>query len=118
MIRHSRVFRKYLISYIVILLIPIIAGYMSYRTSISVMTEVSIENSVMQLQKSKELLERRLAEVEGFTRQLAIDKNLAKLINERVVSNNQNVFGIWSSKQFLTTFGQTNDFFCGISLFT
>jgi len=109
--RHSRVFRNFLVSYIVILLIPSIAGYMSYRTSIDVTESISIENSVNQLQKGKELLERRMAEVEGFTRQLAINQDLNVLMNEHRTEDKENVFGIWKMMRELTTLGQTNDFF-------
>ncbi|MCD9021656.1 helix-turn-helix domain-containing protein [Cohnella silvisoli] len=108
--RYSRVFRRFLISYIVILIIPSIAGYMSYRTSISVTQSVSIENSVTQLQKSKEILERRMAEVEGFTRQLAINQDLSILMNEKSSNDRSNVFGIWKMMRNVLTFGQTNDF--------
>jgi AraC-like DNA-binding protein/transposase-like protein len=108
---HSRLFRRFLISYVVILAIPNIAGLMSYRTSASVMTNASIEHGVAQLEKSKELLERRLAEVEGFTRQLAINQDLGVLLNERVAEEDQvNVYGIWKMSRDVTTFGQTNDF--------
>ncbi|MBB6672928.1 AraC family transcriptional regulator [Cohnella nanjingensis] len=108
--RYASVFRNFLVSYIVILIIPSIAGYMSYQTSISVTESISIENSVTQLQKSKELLERRIAEVEGFTRQLAIHNDLNLLMNEPPAKDKQNVFGIWRMMRDLTTFGQTNDF--------
>jgi two-component system, response regulator YesN len=108
--RYSRVFRRFLVSYIVILMIPIIAGYMSYRTSISVTQSVSIENSLTQLQKSKEILERRMAEVEGFTRQLAINQDLSILMNEKSSDDKSNVYGIWKMMKDVLTFGQTNDF--------
>lgn len=108
--KFSNVFRSFLISYIVILIIPSIAGYMSYRTSISVTQTASIENSVTQLQKTKELLERRMAEVEGFTRQLAINPDLNVLMNERSSGDQANVYGIWKMLRNVMTFGQTNDF--------
>lgn len=110
MIQMSGAFRSFLISYIVILIIPSIAGYMSYRTSISVTEEQSIENSVTQLQKSQEILERRMAEVEGFTRQLAINPDLNVLMNEKVADDRTNVYGIWKMLRDVLTFGQTNDF--------
>jgi two-component system response regulator YesN len=108
--KYSRVFRRFLISYIVILIIPSIAGYMSYRTSISVTQTLSIENSVTQLQKSKEILERRMAEVEGFTRQLAINPDMNILMNETKSGEKTNVYGIWKMMRDVLTFGQTNDF--------
>ncbi|SET68304.1 helix-turn-helix domain-containing protein [Paenibacillus sp. NFR01] len=108
MLKYSNVFRRFLISYVIILIIPSIGGYMSYRTSITVTQSLSIENSVTQLQKSQDILERRMAEVEGFTRQLAINKQLSVLMNER--DNNTNVYGIWNTMQNVLTSGQTNDF--------
>ncbi|MFE4710614.1 MULTISPECIES: helix-turn-helix domain-containing protein [unclassified Paenibacillus] len=108
MLKYSSVFRKFLISYVVILIIPSIGGYMSYLTSISVTRSISIENSVTQLQKSQDILERRMAEVEGFTRQLAINQELNVLMNER--DNERNVYGIWKAMRNVLTFGQTNDF--------
>ncbi|WP_310832224.1 helix-turn-helix domain-containing protein [Paenibacillus pedocola] len=106
--KYSNVFRRFLFSYLIILIIPSIGGYMSYRTSITVTQALSIENSVTQLQKSQDILERRMAEVEGFTRQLAINKQLSVLMNER--DNSTNVYGIWNTMQNVLTSGQTNDF--------
>ncbi|GGG54247.1 helix-turn-helix domain-containing protein [Paenibacillus radicis (ex Gao et al. 2016)] len=108
--KHSRVFRRFLVSYIIILIIPSIAGYMSYQTSISVTQSLAIENSVTQIQKSQEILERRMAEVEGFTRQMAINQDLGILMNEVNSSDKTNVYGIWKMMKDVLTFGQTNDF--------
>ncbi|GJM79969.1 hypothetical protein HMSSN139_24650 [Paenibacillus sp. HMSSN-139] len=97
------------------MLIPCIGGYISYRTSISVTESISIENSVIQLEKSQELLEHRMAEVEGMTRQLAISQEINALMNDR--GTERDVYGIWKAMRNVLTFGQTNDF-CGIIIFT
>ncbi|NBD24264.1 helix-turn-helix transcriptional regulator [Paenibacillus glycinis] len=110
MSRHSRIFRSFLISYIVILIIPSLAGYMSYRTSIAVTQSISIENSLTQLQKSQQMLERRMAEVEGFTRQLALNQDLYVLMNEKQGDGDGNVYGIWKIMREVMVFSQTNDF--------
>ncbi|MFK4169826.1 helix-turn-helix domain-containing protein [Paenibacillus lautus] len=108
MLKHSKVFRSFLISYIAILLIPTIGGYISYLTSISVTQSISIENSIVQLEKSQELLEHRMAEVEGMTRQLAINQDLNVLLNDHLAQ--RDVYGIWRTMRNVLTFGQTNDF--------
>lgn len=108
--KYSTIFRKFLISYLIILIIPSIAGFVSYRTSISVTESISIENSVTQLQRSQEILERRMDEVEGFTRQLALNPDLNKLMNEKKIDDLVNVYGIWSLVRQVTPFSQTNDF--------
>jgi two-component system response regulator YesN len=110
MIRFSTVFRKFLISYLIILLIPNIAGYMSYRTSIDVAETSSIENSLMVLNQSKEILESRIAEVERFTRQLAINADLTRLISENMQSGSYNVYGLWKMARDVADYSQTNDF--------
>jgi AraC-like DNA-binding protein len=109
MLWHSRLFRKFLVSYLVILILPSVAGYLSYRTSISVAKSISIENSVSELQKSKEILEQRIEEVKGFTRQLALNQNLIGLMSEKK-PDKQDVYGIWRLMKDLTGFSQTNDF--------
>jgi two-component system, response regulator YesN len=108
--KYSRLFRRFLISYIVILIIPSIAGYMSYRTSIAVTESISIENNVTQLQKSQEILERRMAEVESFTRQLALNQDLSVLLNEKPVNEKANVYGIWKISRDIKAYSQTNAF--------
>lgn len=106
----SKVFRRFLISYIIILIIPILAGFLSYRTSISVTQSISIDNIVTQLQKSQEILDRRIAEVEGFTKQMALNRDLDNLINEPATDGNPNTYGIKKITELLTDFNQTNDF--------
>ncbi|CAN7268844.1 helix-turn-helix domain-containing protein [Paenibacillus sp. LjRoot153] len=108
--KFSRLFRKFLISYIIILVIPSIAGYMSYRTAIAVTQSVSIENNVTQLRKSQDILERRMAEVEGFTRQLALNQELSVLMNEKGMDEKVNLYGIWKVNNDIKAFSQTNDF--------
>ncbi|GLX68812.1 AraC family transcriptional regulator [Paenibacillus glycanilyticus] len=108
--KHSTIFRKFLISYLIILVIPSIAGYVSYRTSIEVTQSVSIENGITQLERSKEILERRMAEVEGFTRQLALNPDLNALMNEKIKGDQDNVYGIWNVMRQVMPFSQTNDF--------
>lgn len=108
--KHSTIFRKFLISYLIILVIPSIAGFVSYRTSINVTQSVSIENGVTLLERSKEILERRMAEVEGFTRQLALNPDLNRLMNEKKKDGQVNVYGIWNLTRQVMPFSQTNDF--------
>ncbi|MEK8130275.1 helix-turn-helix domain-containing protein [Paenibacillus filicis] len=108
--KYSRIFRNLLLSYIVILIIPNVAGYMSYRTSISVTESVSIENNMTQLRKSQEILERRMAEVESFTRQMALNQDLQVLMNEKGSDDRVNLYGIWKANQDIRAFSQTNDF--------
>lgn len=110
MTRNSRLFHRFLISYIVILIIPSFAGYMSYRTSIAVTKQVSIENSITQLQKTEEILERRMMEVEGFVSQLSLNQDLNALIGKQPSDIRSNLYPLWKVMQQISSYSQTNDF--------
>lgn len=104
------VFRKFLLSYVLILMIPNIAGYISYRTSIDAAEASSIETGIMVLEQSQAILEQRMAEVEGFTKQLAINQDIIKLISENKQGDSYNVFGLWKAARDVADYSQTNDF--------
>ncbi|MCM2998142.1 helix-turn-helix domain-containing protein [Paenibacillus cellulositrophicus] len=106
----SPVFRRFLMSYMIVLMIPLIAGYVSYRTSIDVAEQSSLKTSIMTLQQSKDLIERRLAEVQGFTKQLAINQDLARLMTARSDEQNYDVYGLWKMMRDIASYSQTNDF--------
>jgi two-component system response regulator YesN len=106
----SPVFQRFLISYLIVLIIPLIAGYASYRSSIDVAKSSSIENSRMTLNLSKEILEQRLTEVKAFTKQLAINEDLYQLIVDPKPFDPNNVYGIGRMQRNLASYSSTNDY--------
>jgi two-component system response regulator YesN len=109
--RKSSLFRKFLISYLVILIIPNIAGYVSYQTSINMARTSSIENSFTMLEQSEKILERRMDEVAGFTKLLAINKDLNVLMSENRQGSTYNVFGYWRTTRDIADYSKVNDYF-------
>ena len=51
-----------------------------------------------------------MAEVEGFTRQLALNQELNVLMNEKGMDEKVNLYGIWKVNNDIKAFSQTNDF--------
>lgn len=91
-IKSTNVFRKYLISYTLILLIPLITGSISYQVSIRIIKSSSVEASLLLLNQSKDILDRRMQEIEGFTRQLAMNQDL--LLRCHIVWHPSGLFGM------------------------
>ena len=108
--KFSPVFRRFLISYLIVLLIPQIAGYASYRASIEVAKSSSIENSLSSLNLGKEIIERHLVEVEAFTKQLAINQDLYRLIADPKPLDSNNVYGLGRMQRSLSMYSSTNDY--------
>ncbi|UVI30992.1 helix-turn-helix domain-containing protein [Paenibacillus spongiae] len=106
----SQTFRRFLFSYLVILIIPNIAGYMTYRTSIDAAERNSIDTSLLLLKQSKDVLERRMSEVQNFTRQLAINQDITMIMNESVKKNSYNIYGLWKTWRDVSYYDKTNDF--------
>ncbi|QGQ94851.1 AraC family transcriptional regulator [Paenibacillus psychroresistens] len=104
------VFRKFIISYLIVLLLPNISGYFTYRAAIDAALSSSIENSRILLNQSKEILETRLKEVETFTKQLAINQDLTKLVSEKMTGDTYNVYGLWKMSRDISNYNRTNDF--------
>ncbi|MDT0122878.1 helix-turn-helix domain-containing protein [Paenibacillus sp. RRE4] len=108
--KFSPMFRRYLISYLIILMIPQIAGYASYRASIEAARASSIENSLKSLNLGKEIIERNLLQVEAFTRQLAINQELYRLIADPKPLDAYNVYGIGKMQRSLSMYSSTNEY--------
>ncbi|MEK3734418.1 MULTISPECIES: helix-turn-helix domain-containing protein [unclassified Paenibacillus] len=108
--KFSPVFRRFLISYLIVLLIPQVAGYASYKASIEVAKSSSIENSLSSLNLGKEIIERHLVEVEAFTKQLAINQDLYRLIADPKPLDSNNVYGLGRMQRSLSMYSSTNDY--------
>ncbi|WP_338594729.1 helix-turn-helix domain-containing protein [Paenibacillus sp. Y5S-9] len=108
--KFSPVFRRFLISYLIILMIPQIAGYASYRASIEAARSSSIENSLKSLSLGKEIIERNLLQVEAFTRQLAANPDLQNLIAGPKPRDLYNVYGMNRMQRSLSMYSSTNDY--------
>ncbi|MFC9708780.1 helix-turn-helix domain-containing protein [Paenibacillus sp. NPDC056933] len=108
--KFSPLFRRFMISYLIVLMIPQIAGYASYRASIEAARTSSIENSLKSLNLGKEIIERNLMQVEDFTRQLAINQDLYRLIADPKPHDANNVYGLSRMQRSLSMYSSTNDY--------
>ncbi|MDD9266108.1 helix-turn-helix domain-containing protein [Paenibacillus sp. GCM10023248] len=107
---HSPIFRSFLISYVLILIIPMLTGFISYYVSAGIIKSSSLEASTMLLNQSKDVLDRRMEEVENITRQLSLDQELNYVLNEQVDTDSYNVYALWKSWRNTAAYSLTNTF--------
>lgn len=112
-LKFSRTFRNFLISYVIILVIPLITAIISYHTAFKIAESKSIESSLLVLNQSKSHLERRLAEVEKFSRQLARNSYISVLLGEKKQDGVGNAYQYRQISQELLNNIQANDFLEG-----
>ncbi|WP_208589539.1 helix-turn-helix domain-containing protein [Gracilibacillus suaedae] len=108
--KSSSVFRRYLTSYIIILIIPLLTGIISYSVSIQTAEKYSIINSTQVLNQSKAILEQRLTEIERFVRQLAANQDLITLLNKNVKDKSKIVSSVKQLATDLSPYALTNEF--------
>ncbi|MFD0696653.1 helix-turn-helix domain-containing protein [Paenibacillus sp. GCM10027628] len=108
--KHSPIFRNFLISYVLILFIPMLTGFISYFISSDIIKSSSLEASAMLLNQSKDILDRRMEEVENITRQLSLDQDLNYVLNEQVDADHFNIYALWKSWRNTSAYSLTNNF--------
>lgn len=74
--RH-RLIVTFLLSYIVILLIPLLISSLVYSKAVSMITENTFEANLSLLEQSRDITDRRLNEIENIAHQLALDPRTA-----------------------------------------
>ncbi|KKI89394.1 hypothetical protein WQ54_26340 [Bacillus sp. SA1-12] len=106
----TKTFRKFLLSYVIILLFPLITGFVSYQVSINVAKSSSIESSMLILKKSKEILENRMMEVERFTRQLQSVEDFNEHLSATAESGPIDLYSLRETSRYISSYAHTNDF--------
>ncbi|NOU94094.1 helix-turn-helix domain-containing protein [Paenibacillus sp. LMG 31456] len=72
----SKITRIFLLPYLLVLLVPIMIGTLTYNKTISVIETETAKSNMTLLNQSKEIIDRRLDEVDRITQQITLDPNL------------------------------------------
>ncbi|WP_018932191.1 helix-turn-helix domain-containing protein [Gracilibacillus lacisalsi] len=106
----SKIFRRFLISYLIILIIPMVTGFISYQVSIDTAEKYSIINSKQVLKQSKKILEQNLDEVDRFVLQLSLDRDLNSILNKNASEKNNIVSLLRQLDNKISPYATTNEF--------
>jgi len=104
-------FRTFVISYILVLLIPLLSGIVSYSVSVDLAKAGSINAALMMLNQTRTVLEQYVDEVRRFTLQLASNEELTLLLSRPHDEDTiiDDVYPLLQLSRALTTFPATND---------
>ncbi|WEG11079.1 AraC family transcriptional regulator [Pullulanibacillus sp. KACC 23026] len=108
--RFTVTFKKFMISYLLILILPMITGFIIYRISINLAISSSITNSFSVLKQSELVLDQRMNEIGNFTRQFAFNNDVIELLNLRDSDKKSSVFLAWNISKDLLSYATTNDY--------
>lgn len=106
----SKIFRRFLISYLVILIIPIVAGFISYQVSLDTAEKYAIINSRQVLNQSRNIIEQNLDEIDRFVQQLSLDRDLNSVLNKNASDKNRMVSTLRRLDEKISPYATTNEF--------
>lgn len=114
---NKKVFRRFLVSYLIILMLPNLSGYFSYRVAVKEAHASSVENSLLSLKQIIRVMDTRMTEVNAFASQLAINRELVALMTEKASTPDDKVYELWKAARNMSTFSQTNDYLSNFYLY-
>ncbi|TDQ36784.1 AraC family transcriptional regulator [Aureibacillus halotolerans] len=100
-------FKRMLVSYVCILLIPLFTGLISYYVSVSVAKSNAVDSSLAALNQSRTSIENRMLEVESFIRELSLQPNVNRLLAGGPSLEDQ-VMDVRSVTEQLSVYASTN----------
>lgn len=107
--RKTSTLKSFLISYVSILIIPIILAVPVYREAVKTITEDTIESRIAMLQHTKELIDKYLISIDGIIQQIGYSQNLSQVMRLNEVSEgSKEVYDIWEFSKYLSNISTTN----------
>ncbi|WP_045517137.1 helix-turn-helix domain-containing protein [Neobacillus niacini] len=105
------IFRKFLFSYLLILIIPLLASLIIYQVSIHKIKEYASENSKSLLNQTKDIIDQNNDEIERFVYQMSLNPEINQLMN-RTLSTEMNIaYDIYKVQNSIKPYLYTNKLF-------
>ncbi|WP_121609113.1 AraC family transcriptional regulator [Mesobacillus foraminis] len=106
------VFVKLLISYLIVLLLPVIIGIFLFYRIESLMVENANKSNTAMLEQVSDVLDNRFKEVEQLSLQISLDQKLNRLMmNQQKISNYEYIDFVKELKTYQTVNPYINDYY-------
>jgi len=110
-IKHKRIIFTFLISYILILLIPIIIGSLAYKKSLETIEDIIIESNLSLLEQTKDVMDNFINEIEKMSYQMASNTKTKLLCFRSEPPDDVFYYDIVEYVQFIKNYWTTNNDF-------
>jgi len=100
----------FLLSYIIILLLPLIIGSIVYKETLRIVEEDARQTNLSLLEQSKDVLDKNLADVNALVIQLAMNSQVNELVNLNRELKNTDTYKVMSVSKDLKPYLVANSF--------
>ncbi|SFM08745.1 AraC-type DNA-binding protein [Gracilibacillus orientalis] len=108
----NNVFSKLLVSYLIVLLLPVIIGLFLFNKIESIMVENANKSNTTMLMQVRDVLENKFEEIEQLSLQISLDEKLNRLLmNQQNVSNYDYINYMKELKRYNTISTHIDDYY-------
>ncbi|MCJ8014737.1 helix-turn-helix domain-containing protein [Paenibacillus sp. KQZ6P-2] len=104
-------FWKLSISYLLVLIMPIIISSFVYNVAVQTVKNDAIQHNLLMLEQTRQIMDARLQEIEGIGKQIALDPKMNSLINAGIIEEGSpKHYLIWKAVNYSPNFHAINTF--------
>lgn len=108
---NRKIFSNFLLSYLIVLLIPLIIGIIAYNEALKAVEQDAWEANLSSLQQCRSILDGRLAEVDQVVTQMAFNPKIRALANaDSPYEDATNIINIKDAQESIIPYRYTNNF--------
>ncbi|EKN65263.1 AraC family transcriptional regulator [Neobacillus bataviensis LMG 21833] len=105
------IFRKFLLSYILILIIPLLASFIIYQISIYKIKENASATSQNLLNQTKDIIDQKNDEIEKFVYQMSLNPEINQLMYQKSTVDMNLAYDLYKVQKSIHPYGYTNKLF-------
>ena len=108
--KRNSVFLRFLISYILILAMPLLTGSVLYQHTLQLLKNEVVKSNMILLEETKEIVDQRLDEINKMAMQLALNTNVKNLVYSSDPIKDSEIYKILDVEQEMLPYALTNTF--------
>lgn len=112
-----KIFRKFLLSYLLILIIPLLASFIVYQVNIHKIKDYASENSKNLLNQTKDIIDKKNDEIENFVYQMSLNPEINQLMNRKSNTDVNIAYDIYKVQNSINPYWYTNKLFSNFYIY-
>jgi two-component system response regulator YesN len=108
--KKHQIFIKFLVSYILIMLIPLLIGMFAYNETLKIVVSDAQEANLSSLEEIRYGLDRRMAEIDAMVKFLAVSSKTSDVLDIKDPYESGAIAKINNLKEYISIYGATNTF--------
>ncbi|WP_419955507.1 helix-turn-helix domain-containing protein [Neobacillus niacini] len=112
-----KIFRKFLLSYLMILIIPLVASLVIYQVSVHKLKDYASENSKNLLNQTKDIIDQKNDEIENFVYQMSLNPEINQLMYRTSNADINIAYDIYKVQNSINPYWNTNKLFTNFYIY-